>query len=306
MRNRPPGYQQSYNIDSTKCHSRYLPTCCSCCLAPGPAKEALQPYVAFHAALRSAHINFVAKLEAQARSLLQHHLDTATSEFALSMMAAMPDVVYGQQQQHVSRRAAAAADETENMPPEEAEDQQAAQVRALVDGWDVAACCRMCWPDACCSSCALSMHSSSITGSLPAQITLKPTQSSAASPPGRHISLVLLVMYSMCVLNHPFVVGALVQVLMPHRTPYRPIQMTVPETPSPEVLAAQQAALAKKAGGPGRHVSDTTPSKGRMAKSQRMDDSGSSECSKAQLSALPTMLPQHECHCCITAAHIRM
>ncbi|WIA29612.1 hypothetical protein OEZ86_012099 [Tetradesmus obliquus] len=158
----------------------------------GPAKEALQPYVAFHAALRSAHINFVAKLEAQARSLLQHHLDTATSEFALSMMAAMPDVVYGQQQQHVSRRAAAAADETENMPPEEAEDQQAAQV------------------------------------------------------------------------------------LMPHRTPYRPIQMTVPETPSPEVLAAQQAALAKKAGGPGRHVSDTTPSKGRMAKSQRMDDSGSS------------------------------
>ncbi|KAF6257921.1 P-loop containing nucleoside triphosphate hydrolase protein [Scenedesmus sp. NREL 46B-D3] len=158
-----------------------------------PTKEALQPYVAFHAALRSAHINFVAKLEAQARSLLQHHLDTATSEFALSMMAAMPDVVYGQQQQqqHMSRRAAAAgADDTENMPPEEADDQQ--------------------------------------------------------------------------------------QVLMPHRTPYRPIQMTVPETPSPEVLAAQQAALTKKAAGPGRHVSDTTPSKGRMAKTQRMEDSGSS------------------------------
>lgn len=111
--------------------------CCavSClpCLPPGPAKEALQPYVAFHAALRSAHINFVAKLEAQARSLLQHHLDTATSEFALSMMAAMPDVVYGQQQQqHQSRRAAAAAaDDTENMPPEEAEDQQSLQVGGL-------------------------------------------------------------------------------------------------------------------------------------------------------------------------------
>jgi small ligand-binding sensory domain FIST len=88
--------------------------------------------VAFHAALRSAHINFVAKLEAQARSLLQHHLDTATSEFALSMMAAMPDVQYGQQQQHVSRRAtAASADDTENMPPEEAEDQQQMQVGAL-------------------------------------------------------------------------------------------------------------------------------------------------------------------------------
>jgi hypothetical protein len=75
----------------------------------------------------------------------------------------------------------------------------------------------------------------------------------------------------------------LLQVLMPHRTPYRPIQMTVPETPSPEVLAAQQAALAKKAAGPGRHVSDTTPSKGRMAKTQRMDDAGSSECSKLRI-----------------------
>lgn len=64
---------------------------------------------------------------------------------------------------------------------------------------------------------------------------------------------------------------------MPNRTPYRPIQMTVPETPSPEVLAAQQVALTKKAG-PGRHVSDTTPSKGRLAKTQRLDDSGSSEC----------------------------
>jgi hypothetical protein len=88
--------------------------------------------VAFHAALRSAHINFVAKLEAQARSLLQHHLDTATSEFALGMMAAMPDVVYGQPQQHSARRAAAAAaDDTENMPPEEAEDQQSLQVDGL-------------------------------------------------------------------------------------------------------------------------------------------------------------------------------
>jgi hypothetical protein len=67
--------------------------------------------------------------------------------------------------------------------------------------------------------------------------------------------------------------------------------MTVPETPSPEVLAAQQAALAKKAAGPGRHVSDTTPSKGRMAKTQRMDDAGSSECSKLQLCTVPVQLP---------------
>jgi hypothetical protein len=80
--------------------------------------------------------------------------------------------------------------------------------------------------------------------------------------------------------------AASLQVLMPHRTPYRPIQMTVPETPSPEVLAAQQAALAKKAAGPGRHVSDTTPSKGRMAKTQRMEDAGSSECCALHVSVL--------------------
>jgi hypothetical protein len=86
--------------------------------------------------------------------------------------------------------------------------------------------------------------------------------------------------------------AVLLQVLMPHRTPYRPIQMTVPETPSPEVLAAQQAALAKKAAGPGRHVSDTTPSKGRMAKTQRItDDAGSSKC--CGLHGL-VLLSQHE------------
>lgn len=86
--------------------------------------------MAFHAALRSAHVNFVAKLEAQARTLLQHHLDTATSEFALSMMASMPDVTYAQPAAP-SRRAAAAAlaDDAENVPPEEAGgDEQVLQV----------------------------------------------------------------------------------------------------------------------------------------------------------------------------------
>lgn len=61
------------------------------------------------------------------------------------------------------------------------------------------------------------------------------------------------------------------QLALPQRTPYRPIQLTVPETPSPEVLQQQQAALAKSKG-PGRHVSDTTPSKGRMAKTHRTTD----------------------------------
>jgi hypothetical protein len=67
------------------------------------------------------------------------------------------------------------------------------------------------------------------------------------------------------------------------RTPYRPIQMTVPETPSPELLAAQaqQQAVAgvdgaSRRGGPGRNVSDTTPGKGRVAKAARVDtESGS-------------------------------
>lgn len=65
------------------------------------------------------------------------------------------------------------------------------------------------------------------------------------------------------------------QLSVAHRTPYRPIQMTVPETPSPEVLMQQQQAVVgatTRRGGPGRHVSDTTPSKGRVAKAQRVDD----------------------------------
>jgi hypothetical protein len=63
-------------------------------------------------------------------------------------------------------------------------------------------------------------------------------------------------------------------------TPYRPIQLTVPETPSPELLLQQQAAVVvgtRGKGGPGRHVSDTTPSKGRLAKAQRLDDGASGE-----------------------------
>jgi hypothetical protein len=52
--------------------------------------------------------------------------------------------------------------------------------------------------------------------------------------------------------------------------------MTVPETPSPEILMQQQAVVGttNRRAGPGRHVSDTTPSKGRVAKAQRVDDGG--------------------------------
>ncbi len=60
------------------------------------------------------------------------------------------------------------------------------------------------------------------------------------------------------------------------------VQMTVPETPSPAELFAAAAAEQQQCGGvqlgrrmggggPGRPVSDNTPSKGRVTKAQRTD-----------------------------------
>ena len=55
---------------------------------PCPAGyDRLRPYVAFHAALRSAFQAFVAGLEARCRGILAHHLETATSEYALGLLA---------------------------------------------------------------------------------------------------------------------------------------------------------------------------------------------------------------------------
>ena len=62
--------------------------------------------------------------------------------------------------------------------------------------------------------------------------------------------------------------------MLPARTPFRPSQMTVPETPSPGELQAQQAAAAApggRRGGGGRQFVDNTPSKGRVAKAQRTE-----------------------------------
>ena len=74
-------------------------------------------------------MNFVSKLEAQARTLLQHHLDTATSEFALSMMAQMPDV-YAQPAPVARSRPASISEDTENVPPQDdAADDGGMQVR---------------------------------------------------------------------------------------------------------------------------------------------------------------------------------
>lgn len=56
----------------------------------GTAAQALRPYVAFHASLRGAYQSFVGQLEDQCRSLVQHHLEAATSSFAVSLLGGMP------------------------------------------------------------------------------------------------------------------------------------------------------------------------------------------------------------------------
>lgn len=49
--------------------------------------ERLRPYVAFHAALRSAFQAFVHALEERCKGILLHHLETATSEYAVGLVA---------------------------------------------------------------------------------------------------------------------------------------------------------------------------------------------------------------------------
>lgn len=48
--------------------------------------------MAFHAALRAAHQAFVSKLEEQTKAVLRQHLDSATSEFAVNLLASLPDI----------------------------------------------------------------------------------------------------------------------------------------------------------------------------------------------------------------------
>lgn len=173
----------------------------------GNGRELLQPYTAFHAALRAAHASFVSRLEAKARELLRHHLEASTSEFALSLLAGAPDLMWpplgaaggcgggGGRLAAVEDAAGAGGNGSlENVPPEE-QDQD-----------------------------------------------------------------------------------LLVGNMLPARTPFRPSQMTVPETPSPGDLHTQQAAAAAAAaahaarrGATGRQFVDNTPSKGRVAKAQRVD-----------------------------------
>ncbi|KAI3431622.1 hypothetical protein D9Q98_004671 [Chlorella vulgaris] len=53
----------------------------------GPGYERLRPYVAFHAALRSAFQAFVQGLEERCKGIVLHHLETATSEYAMGLLA---------------------------------------------------------------------------------------------------------------------------------------------------------------------------------------------------------------------------
>ena len=60
---------------------------CNCTRAADPSHDILRPYVAFHAALRSAYHSFIAHLEDNCKSLMRHHLEAATSEFAVTALA---------------------------------------------------------------------------------------------------------------------------------------------------------------------------------------------------------------------------
>ncbi len=48
--------------------------------------------MSFHAALRSSHLSFLSRLEDKTRSMLRQHLDASTSEFAMNLMASLPEI----------------------------------------------------------------------------------------------------------------------------------------------------------------------------------------------------------------------
>ncbi|KAJ9518676.1 hypothetical protein QJQ45_018742 [Haematococcus lacustris] len=60
--------------------------------ALGSSKETLRPHVAFHATLRGAYQAFLSRLEEGTRGVLRQTLDAATSEFAVNLLASIPDV----------------------------------------------------------------------------------------------------------------------------------------------------------------------------------------------------------------------
>ena len=82
-----------------------------CVLLCSTEYERLRPYVAFHAALRSAFQAFVAGLEERCKGIVRHHLETATSEYAMGLLA-------GKQTIHVLDDMVAAAERQFSSSPE--------------------------------------------------------------------------------------------------------------------------------------------------------------------------------------------
>ncbi|KAK9832230.1 hypothetical protein WJX74_003725 [Apatococcus lobatus] len=80
--------------------------------AEGTPLQALRPYVAFHASLRGAYQSFVGQLEEQCRSLVQHHLEAATSSFAVSLLG-------GVDMEEEEEAAGVQHGDEENEPPDE-------------------------------------------------------------------------------------------------------------------------------------------------------------------------------------------
>jgi hypothetical protein len=80
---------------------------------------------------------FVTRLEERAKGLLQHHLEAATGEFALSMMASLPDLWAAPGGMCGGRGGGSSSGgafglsggELENMPPEDAGEDSLLQVQ---------------------------------------------------------------------------------------------------------------------------------------------------------------------------------
>lgn len=76
----------------------------SSCLQPEPPGDGMRQFVAFHTTLRSAYQNFIGRLEEQTKALVRHHLDAATSEFAVHLLASAAESdVFGAQHQGLER-----------------------------------------------------------------------------------------------------------------------------------------------------------------------------------------------------------
>ncbi|KAK9808620.1 hypothetical protein WJX72_000661 [[Myrmecia] bisecta] len=154
----------------------------SSALMNGACHQTLRAYVAFHAGLRCAYQAFIGRLEQQCRQLVHHHLDAATSEFAVGMLAELESTA-GHEDAEGGSRADDAQHQIENA------------MREVVME-DVAA---------------------------------------------------------------------------PTREPLRESQMTVPETPSPDLLATANKTIARRHGLAlaGRNVDNDSPGRGRVTKLQR-------------------------------------